>query len=201
MPKISSQKRIGRSGVILAAAADMFAEKGFERASVAEIAASAGISDGLVYRYFSDKRDLLMAVLVAFYIRVIDDMEEAVREASGFREKIRAAVHTHVRVFAAEKELCRLFLTQVRSAENYRTTEIYALNRRYTSILIKVAADGIEEGAIAPDTDPRLLRDMLFGGVEHFAWRYIAHSDEVDLEDGARKIADVLLEGFCGRRK
>ena len=52
---------------MLAAARRSFADHGFDAASIAGIARGAGVSDGLLYRYFADKRALLLAVLARFF--------------------------------------------------------------------------------------------------------------------------------------
>jgi TetR/AcrR family fatty acid metabolism transcriptional regulator len=48
---------------ILDAATKVFAEKGFHRATVKEIARVAGIADGTIYTYFASKDEVLLAVL------------------------------------------------------------------------------------------------------------------------------------------
>ena len=197
MPRITAQRQSDRRNAILDAGRSVLAAKGFDGASITDIARQAGISDGLLYRYFADKRALLMDVLAQFYVRVIDNLEAACASAVGFRARIRAIVATHIAVFVSDAALCRLFLTEVRVGTNYRETEIYVLNRRYTSVLLLVVTDGIAEGVVHADMDPRLLRDMLFGGIEHFAWRYIANPGDMNVEENAARISDILLNGFC----
>jgi len=51
-----------RRAQILEAAAAFFAEKGYQRATVKEIAARAGVAPGTIYLYFDGKRDLLMTI-------------------------------------------------------------------------------------------------------------------------------------------
>lgn len=78
MPLISPERMQDRYDTILDAAKRAFAEKGFEGASIADIARIADISDGLVYRYFRNKRDLLYGVLKKFYERILVDLENQV---------------------------------------------------------------------------------------------------------------------------
>lgn len=197
MPRISAQRQQDRYQAILGAGQQVLSARGYAGASIAAIARQAGISDGLVYRYFANKRDLLLAVLANFYNRVIEDLEALLDNEAGFRARIRAIVHAHLRLFAADAEMCRLFLTEVRVAEDYRSSAIFRLNQRYTSIVVRVAADGLAEGVIGDGTDPRLLRDMLFGGIEHFAWRHLEDGRPIALEESAARIADTLLNGVC----
>jgi AcrR family transcriptional regulator len=52
-----------RRSQILDAAAAVFAEKGFHRATTKEIAKTAGVSEGTIYNYFDSKADLLIGIL------------------------------------------------------------------------------------------------------------------------------------------
>ena len=55
-----------RLELLLAAAAKLFAKRGYENTSVNHVADEAGVSVGLIYKYFSDKPALLEAVLESF---------------------------------------------------------------------------------------------------------------------------------------
>jgi AcrR family transcriptional regulator len=52
-----------RRAQILDAAAVVFAEKGFHRATTKEIARTAGVSEGTIYNYFDSKADLLIGIM------------------------------------------------------------------------------------------------------------------------------------------
>src|SRR5579859_4268094 len=52
-----------RRNQILDAATQVFAEKGFHRATIKDIARVAGIADGTIYTYFASKTDVLLAIL------------------------------------------------------------------------------------------------------------------------------------------
>lgn len=66
MPKISARARRTlteeRRKQILDAASQVFAEKGFERATIAHVAKKAGIAEGSIYNYFKNKSDLLVSI-------------------------------------------------------------------------------------------------------------------------------------------
>ena len=52
-----------RQRLILDAAADLFAERGYERARLEEIAAAAGVSKALIYEHFDGKRELYAQIM------------------------------------------------------------------------------------------------------------------------------------------
>jgi TetR/AcrR family fatty acid metabolism transcriptional regulator len=201
MPAISPKRMRDRYDAILAAATRVFAEKGYSNASITEIAQAADISDGLIYKYFANKRDLLEHVLTSFYQRTIADLEAKVAKGRNFEERLYILVSEHLSTFIADTDLCRLFISEVRTASDYRGSAIQQLNRRYTSVLIKIVDDGIADGEVQGDLDPRLVRDMLFGAIEHSSWRHINGSRPLDVPRIAQSMTDVLLNGLTGRRR
>jgi AcrR family transcriptional regulator len=66
MPRISASAKRAlieeRKKQILDAAAHVFAEKGFEGATISDIARAAGIAEGSIYNYFKNKHDLLVSL-------------------------------------------------------------------------------------------------------------------------------------------
>ena len=62
MPKVSDQHRASRRDQITAAALACFAEKGFQRTSMADIIAASGLSAGAIYLHFESKQQIALAV-------------------------------------------------------------------------------------------------------------------------------------------
>ncbi|MBO3743161.1 TetR/AcrR family transcriptional regulator [Actinoplanes flavus] len=62
MPRVTDEHRAGRRAEILAAAARVFAVKGFHGASMADLITESGLSAGAVYSYFRSKEELIAAV-------------------------------------------------------------------------------------------------------------------------------------------
>jgi tripartite-type tricarboxylate transporter receptor subunit TctC len=84
MPRLSQASRRDREERLLAAARHCFGALGYDATSIAGIARMAGVSDGLMYRYFDDKRALLVAVLAQFFEELIDRARSAVAVESSF---------------------------------------------------------------------------------------------------------------------
>jgi TetR/AcrR family fatty acid metabolism transcriptional regulator len=76
---------------ILAGAKQVFAAKGFENASIRDVARAAGVADGTIYNYFANKDDLLNA-LIACLLEQLGQAESValgVSIAEGFGDRIR----------------------------------------------------------------------------------------------------------------
>ena len=200
MPAISPQRMQDRYDAILDAAKRAFAEKGFEGTSIADIARTAQISDGLVYRYFRNKRELLYEVLRKFYERILLDLETQVFKQDGFSARLEALIRRHLEVFVADTDLCRLFISEVRTASDYEGSSIQELNRLYTSVLIRIVKDAVKTGEVRPDVNPKLLRDVIFGAIEHLAWRHVNGKGQLRVTQTARDLTIMLTSGIRGTR-
>jgi AcrR family transcriptional regulator len=196
MPVISPQRMRDRRDSILSAASSVFSRKGFQATSIADIAQSARVSDGLVYKYFDNKRDLLTAVLTAFYERVISDLEQQVDRGDTFARRLQLLMRTHLGVFVSDTGLCRLFISEVRIGTDYPGSAIQLLNKRYTAVLMRLVRDAIQSGEVRPDTDPRVVRDLIFGAVEHMAWRHVTTRMNLDCDRLAHQVSGMIVGGI-----
>jgi len=68
------------------------------------------------------------------------------------------------------------------------------MNRRYTQLLVEVLHAGIQRGEFRPDTAVPLVRDMVFGSVEHHLWGFLYGQSSLDAE----RVADRITELVCG---
>jgi TetR/AcrR family fatty acid metabolism transcriptional regulator len=197
MPAISPQRMQDRYDAILDAAKAIFADKGFEGTSIADIARAAQISDGLVYRYFRNKRELLYEVLRKFYERILLDLETQVFRHDGFAAQLETLIRRHLEVFVSDTDLCRLFISEVRTASDYQGSSIQELNRLYTSVLIRIVKNAVKTGEVRSDVNPRLLRDVIFGAIEHLAWRHVNGKGQLRVTQTARDLTLMLTSGIC----
>lgn len=198
MPVISAKRMQDRRDSILDAARSAFARGGFEGTSIADIARAAGVSDGLVYRYFANKRDLLNAVLTAFYERTMLDLEAIAARDAPFEQRLHDIIHRHIEAFVVDADACRLFISEVRTAADYQGSAVQQLNRRYTSILVRIIESGIASGEVRPDIEMRLVRDVIFGAIEHRTWAAV-NGRPLDIDATAKGLVELLRYGLMVR--
>lgn len=168
-PRLAREQRVDE---ILVAARDVFCEKGYEAAAVAEIAARLGVVEGTIYKYFATKRELLLKVLEHWYEQMFGDYARDLEGVRGHRARLRLLVWRHLRTVRDWPLLCRLMFREVRTEDDYRGTTLHAMNRRYTQLLMDVIADGQAAQVFRADLPLPLLRDLVYGGIEHCTWGY-----------------------------
>jgi AcrR family transcriptional regulator len=190
-----------RKSGILEAARDAFCRKGYEGTAVSEIAARLGVVEGTVFKYFSTKRELLLKVLERWYDEMFGDYARDLAGVRDPRERLRLLVWRHLRSVRDNPQLCRLMFREVRSGPDYPGSRIHTLNRRYTRLLMDVIAEGRKAGAFRGDVPLPLLRDLVYGGIEHHTWNFMSGRGELDIEAVAADITSVLCDGIQTGRK
>jgi AcrR family transcriptional regulator len=183
---------------ILKAARDVVEENGYEGVTVSEIAERAGIVEGTVYRYFKNKEELLLRVAEEWFTECYADLID-VSAFGGVYNKLRYLIWHSLKTIKAGPAISRYVMTEVRPMEDYKDTRIFELNRRYTLLMRNLFAEAIKSGEFSHDVPERLLRDMVFGTVEHSTWRFLRGEGDFDPAEIADEIAAVVYRGMSAK--
>ena len=87
MSEASAQKLEKRARIVNAAV-DIFAEKGFRTARVADIARLAGVADGTIYLYFKSKEEILISIFEEKMDLLLTGLRLTLSEATVSSDKI-----------------------------------------------------------------------------------------------------------------
>jgi TetR/AcrR family transcriptional regulator, cholesterol catabolism regulator len=94
----------GRREQLIAAAARVIGEKGYERASVQEICAAAGILPGSLYYHFKSKEDLFIKVHAEGFRQLNEAVDAAVAAESDAWAKLEAACAAHLTLLVGSQD-------------------------------------------------------------------------------------------------
>ncbi len=131
---------------ILAAAAAVFADKGFHAALMDEVAARAGIGKGTIYRYFASKQELFFSILDSGG----EELQAALASAGGAKlapgRKLKTMVSAMADVLARNQPLMRLLPEIGHNEIKKRHGRIRQQNEAVVALVAKVIAEGIRAG-------------------------------------------------------
>ena len=105
---------------IAAAAVQVFAERGYEGATTRQIAAAAGVNQGLITYYFQSKERLWKEAVSGMFGEARAMLEEAEAAAEGHTRTAgnRARIHAMVRFFAERPHIARLMIQEGKQASD-----------------------------------------------------------------------------------
>lgn len=110
MGKISTRERI------VEAARNLFAEKGFDRTTTAEIAREAGISEGTIYRHFKSKKELLMECVIPVLQKIIDLTEDYYPRENNLRALTIDLLEMRLQLFREHHQTFRIIFRELMSS-------------------------------------------------------------------------------------
>ena len=195
----ASAKSEQRIRDILRVGREVFAEKGYERATTTEIAQRLGISEATVFTYFRGKRELCVRVIGDWYDEIIATMEAGMPVDGPVRSQLDHFVHMHLRLFLIQGTgLCALVLSEGRSRGQALGDSFLPLQRRYTAPLMDLLARGQARGEVRTDLPLRLLRPMVLGPAEHILWEAVGQPDKaIDIESTAKALVSMLWSAIA----
>ena len=163
--EMSEQMRAQSRERILAAARNLFAERGYFACKVADIAARAGMSTGNVYWHFPTKEAILQAVLAEGFAAVETMTAEVAGEYGPARRKLDILVERTLDLYGRHRE----FVVTLGGLMGHGGQELIRslgfdmreIGGRYHANLRRVFAEAWAEAAIAP-ADPEMLVSFYF---------------------------------------
>jgi TetR/AcrR family transcriptional repressor of uid operon len=177
---------------LVAAAAEVFAERGYEGARVQEIVRRAGLSTGSIYTNFHNKADLLLA---AVGTAPVDSVFATFEVAGGAAEGLRQAGHE---LPTARRDKRPLLFEAMVAAR--RDPEVAALLRKrlvtFRSLVAHVIGGGQREGNIAPDIDARAAAEFCQAlGMGFLLMEAVGlpHADEADWRHVIDRVVDAII--------
>lgn len=194
--KTRRQKVEAREADILQAAHDIFHEKGFEKATMAEIAKKCGLSEGALYLYFSNKKALMVAVLRTFYITLTESAETGILKHKTTKERLRFLAHLHLGRSLDEWHILMLASILYRDSAGYQESEQYQLNKAYVKTFDNVIREARNRGDIPADKKVSILRDIFYGSLEHLGRTLMLRGEESDYAQSVDKMLPSLFSAI-----
>jgi len=149
----SMEQRIAQTRArILRATRHLVARGGFREAQIAAVAADAGVSTGLIYRYFPSKAELFVEVLTQAIDAEIIVLRGAAACQPSAREQLGAAIDAFVRRALAGPMLAYAFIAEPVDPEV--DAERIRGRRRFGDVFANILREGIARGEFpAQDAD------------------------------------------------
>ena len=166
---------------ILTSATRVFAGKGFEQATISEIAKGVQMAPSGIYTYFNNKEEILFAIIEEFLVASINGLKDHLEGIQGALNKLRKALWFHCKAYSSSREEIQIVL-ESRSYPRFYNSPAYEKLKQYSRIFTTIIEDGIDEKLLHNISSARILRDMILGTVDHVAINWTVKNGPSPLE-------------------
>jgi len=194
MAKVTQAHIDARRADILAAATEIFANKGVEHTTMQEIAVRAGLSAGSIYHYFADKDELLESTLAE---QQRQTMERFATAESTHSSPLEALLDVGSQVLT---EMCsrqqvllhlETMLAGAREPDAFAAAH-RALHEDVVALIRRLVYAAQDAGEIAPDIDPQVLALLCNATVHGIEVSFLEIDAKVDPRAPLELLADLL---------
>src|SRR6185312_6493652 len=183
-----------RKEAIVEAAASLYARRGFNGASVADLAERCRTSKSLIYHYYQSKEDILFDVMVS-HVRALDEAARDAQAGAGdARDKLRRVAHAFMALYVGAADRHKVLLNELDNLDDKRRAEIVKTQRGLIEIVQRLLAE----------IEPRLKRRggesyaaaMLFFGMINWTHTWFDPKGPVSADAIADMAVDLALGGL-----
>ncbi|MBL8325793.1 MAG: TetR/AcrR family transcriptional regulator [Rubrivivax sp.] len=178
---------------ILAAAARLFATRGYAATSMNDVAAACGLSKATLYHYVADKHDLL-ALVSRSHVRRLEALVDAVLARSlAPRERLLALIEAFMSAYADAQHEHRVLTEDVKFLQDAAQHEVLDGQRRVVAAFAEAIA------ALRPDLADRSLAAalaMLLFGMMNWTFTWLRAAGPLSHEAVARMVGELFFGGL-----
>ncbi|PHS34054.1 MAG: TetR family transcriptional regulator [Sulfurovum sp.] len=147
--KISQSAKEKTKIKILQSAVDLIIEKGFDNASLREMAKNAGVSNPTIYNYFPSKEKLLYAYIEQKHkeaIATIQEIEDF--HTYTLREQLQTLIETELELYLEDREFIIQIADMVFHSSGLKMGKLYETNALFIETVDEMLSIAIEAGEI-----------------------------------------------------
>jgi AcrR family transcriptional regulator len=209
MEKNFSKREMNKArhrAAILDAAEKLFLQKGFDGASIDDVAKASGLTKRTLYQYFLSKEDLFCAVALKGGKKLTYAYEEAFRQGRDALDKIRRGNQAYLQFYQEYFGMFRILNYQPANQQNCAAStnfrEIELLNANRMRLFAQLVEESRADGSVNPKLDTR--KAVFFAFFAAFSLLYTISSTDrnvmnilgLDENDFLRFSFDLLADAL-----
>jgi AcrR family transcriptional regulator len=180
--------RTDKYNATLRAAERLFADKGYARVSMSDIAKAAGVSKGLIYHHFPSKEELLRQILEDVRVVSEERFRTIVRSNETIKAKLRTIIETWINMAYSHPHAVRIVIFDLLSIEDTKHP-LLAIRQANQAMLSQLVRECIAKEEFR-HIDERIGALFIGGILRETVSQIVIHQ----LTESADKLADDIVE-------
>jgi len=201
---LKEKQRREREELILQAAEEVLAEKGYYETSVDEIAARVGIAKGTVYLHFPGKEDLVVAILQRKARAMVELVEATAASAPSNREKLEAILQVvYGGFFDPRKRHLMQLPYEVMNASELRRVFVEKKGclrvewQRLSALIASILEDGKVEGEFDETMPTPVMLSAFFSLMSPRSFEHLNAESQMPIDEFVKHLARFYFKGIA----
>jgi AcrR family transcriptional regulator len=181
---------------LIEVATQVFYEKGYDAASLQDIADRLGMLKGSLYYYIQSKEDLLFDVISAVHKEGLAVVRARAETSGDPLTRLRSVIVGHVQHTCANLVQTAVFLHELSALPPERRVEVLGNEHAYQGVFRDLIELAQKEGLVRADLDPRLAALSVLGST-NWVYRWFRPGGEFSAEQIAEELAELAIRGIA----
>jgi len=199
VPNRKERERQRHREEVLEAAEVVFAEKGFHRSTMEDVAEQSEFSIGTLYNFFSSKEELYRSLMEMRIQQLNVEANAALDEANNPEELIQAYIQAKIGLSFKFESFAKLY-TRERMGDRFSNVKLWRekMGPFFDQVLTRLAGafrEGIEAGRFRSDLDPVDMAIALDGMTDEFMYEWLVNPEQVKLGKKCDVICGLIFDG------
>ncbi|SDI24846.1 transcriptional regulator, TetR family [Alteribacillus persepolensis] len=190
--KLREKKAAKKKEEILRSASKIISRRGYDGATMEDIAAELLMTKGALYYYFKNKEELLYQCHVLVLSEAEEKLESIYRENISSIEKMRKAIRFHIEVAITEKETFNLIIKPEMTFSEKHISKVLKQRDDYAGVFDKIIQEGVQSGEFVVK-EKKMARMIILGSMNWIQQWYIP-GGEKGIDDISKVYAEYLLK-------
>ena len=179
---------------ILAAAAQIFRDKGYHATSMQDIAEAVHLQKGSLYHHIRSKEEILASLLDRALDLLILSMQEVMASPLSVEQKLRSAMRMYADNIAVHSDLAAVLLLEYRNLSPRLRARHMGRRDRFEALWRELLRQGMQQGVFRTSDDKLVALAIL--GVQNWMLTWYRPEGPLSAAELSNRFADLFLNGL-----
>jgi len=189
---IMSDRTESKRNLIMDAAIRIFAQRGYYKSRIHDIAKEADVAYGLFYHYFPSKEDILINIYQNAWNNLLGYIDHINRKTDEPFDRLRSVIRYIFRSFHRNPQLLKVLIMDVPRVDKFYNDENQHIFNLFFTRIAEIIEAGQKRGLIRKSHAPLIAAFIIHGSVDSIIRQYVYDPDFNLIEFSAMEITDQI---------
>jgi AcrR family transcriptional regulator len=201
MPHLNHSTSTQLETQILQAARQLFAHKGYDDTTTRDLATAAGVAEGTLFRHFSNKKAILIAIVTEGWIEILTDLLTELSEMSNYKAVAQLLYRRMINLHQ-NADMMRICFLEAQFHPELRDRIQSEIISKMTDVTEAFFETAIQKGVYRP-MNPKIIAQLFLGmfAVAGFSYNTLLepNASPQAMQEMAEGLADIFLNGVLAK--